>query len=32
MEERNDLDKFALEIHNICLLDRIELSLLQRVS
>lgn len=28
IEDQNDLDKFALEIHNICLLDRIELSLL----
>lgn len=32
IEDQNDLDKFALEIHNICLLDRIELSLLWRVS
>ncbi|KAJ7409171.1 hypothetical protein WISP_116325 [Willisornis vidua] len=30
IEDQNDLDKFALEIHNICLLDRIELSLLCR--
>ncbi|RMC13664.1 hypothetical protein DUI87_08741 [Hirundo rustica rustica] len=30
IEDQNDLDKFALEIHNICLLDRIELSLLWR--
>ncbi|KAJ7394967.1 hypothetical protein BTVI_159220 [Pitangus sulphuratus] len=30
IEDQNDLDKFALEIHNICLLDRIELSVLWR--